>query len=57
VYGQVIQLDWYDTGNPADYLIAQFAFALAHPSYVPVLRGLAHKGSAPAALTPRRSCG
>lgn len=40
VYGQVIQGSWYDTGNPADYLIAQFAFALAHPSYGPTLRDL-----------------
>lgn len=38
VYGQVIQGNWYDTGNPADYLVAQFAFALAHPSYGPMLR-------------------
>lgn len=41
VYGQVIQGHWYDTGNPADYLIAQFAFALAHPEYGPALRDLA----------------
>ncbi|MCC5577452.1 UTP--glucose-1-phosphate uridylyltransferase [Microtetraspora sp. AC03309] len=41
VYGQVIQGRWYDTGNPADYLVAQFAFALAHPEYGPVLRRLA----------------
>ncbi len=40
VYGQVIQGKWYDTGNPADYLTAQFAFALAHPSYGPLLRDL-----------------
>ncbi len=40
VYGQVIQGRWYDTGNPADYLVAQMAFALAHPEYGPVLRGL-----------------
>lgn len=40
VYGQVIQGSWYDTGNPADYLTAQFAFALAHPSYGPLLRDL-----------------
>ena len=32
------QLD--DTGNPADYLVAQFASALAHPGYRPVLRRL-----------------
>lgn len=43
VYGQVIQGDWYDTGNPADYLVAQFAFALAHPGYGPALRRLAHE--------------
>ena len=41
VYGQVIHGDWYDTGNPADYLVAQFASALAHPAYGPVLRRLA----------------
>lgn len=41
VYGQVIQGRWYDTGNPADYLIAQFASALAHPEYGPILRQLA----------------
>ncbi|MGW6921382.1 UTP--glucose-1-phosphate uridylyltransferase [Streptomyces sp. NPDC054950] len=40
VYGQVIQGRWYDTGNPADYLVAQLAHALAHPEYGPVLRGL-----------------
>jgi UTP--glucose-1-phosphate uridylyltransferase len=40
VYGQVIHGRWYDTGNPADYLVAQFAFALAHPSYGPMLRAL-----------------
>ncbi|MEU7968270.1 UTP--glucose-1-phosphate uridylyltransferase [Streptomyces sp. NPDC049097] len=40
VYGQVIQGRWYDTGNPADYLVAQMAFALAHPEYGPVLRDL-----------------
>ncbi|WP_329138739.1 UTP--glucose-1-phosphate uridylyltransferase [Streptomyces sp. NBC_01476] len=41
VYGQVIQGRWYDTGNPAAYLIAQFASALAHPEYGPPLRRLA----------------
>jgi UTP--glucose-1-phosphate uridylyltransferase len=41
VYGQVIQGRWFDTGNPADYLVAQFAFALAHPNYGPLLRDLA----------------
>lgn len=40
VYGQVIRGSWYDTGNPADYLIAQFASALAHSDYGPLLRGL-----------------
>ncbi|MGI5133956.1 MULTISPECIES: UTP--glucose-1-phosphate uridylyltransferase [unclassified Streptomyces] len=40
VYGQVINGRWYDTGNPADYLVAQMAFALAHPEYGPRLRGL-----------------
>jgi UTP--glucose-1-phosphate uridylyltransferase len=43
VYGQVIQGRWYDTGNPADYLVAQMAFALAHPEYGPVLRRLARE--------------
>ncbi|NKY36615.1 UTP--glucose-1-phosphate uridylyltransferase [Nocardia speluncae] len=38
VYGQVIQGRWYDTGNPRDYLVAQFASALAHPDYGPLLR-------------------
>ncbi|MBO0855555.1 MAG: UTP--glucose-1-phosphate uridylyltransferase [Nocardia sp.] len=41
VYGQVIRGRWYDTGNPADYLVAQFASALAHPTYGPLLRNLA----------------
>jgi UTP--glucose-1-phosphate uridylyltransferase len=41
VYGQVIDGRWYDTGNPADYLVAQFMAALAHPDYGPILRGLA----------------
>ncbi|MEV5570102.1 UTP--glucose-1-phosphate uridylyltransferase [Spirillospora sp. NPDC052269] len=40
VYGQLIQGRWYDTGNPADYLVAQMAHALAHPEYGPILRGL-----------------
>lgn len=40
VYGQVIQGRWYDTGNPADYLVAQFASALAHPQYGPLIRHL-----------------
>lgn len=38
VYGQVIRGRWYDTGNPKDYLVAQFATALAHPEYGPLLR-------------------
>ncbi|MEV0295029.1 UTP--glucose-1-phosphate uridylyltransferase [Nocardia sp. NPDC050710] len=40
VFGQVIRGRWYDTGNPADYLVAQFASALAHPQYGPRLRQL-----------------
>jgi UTP--glucose-1-phosphate uridylyltransferase len=48
VYGQVIDGHWCDTGNPADYLVAQFAFALAHPEYGPVLRKLAHDLEGPA---------
>ncbi|MFF0490748.1 UTP--glucose-1-phosphate uridylyltransferase [Nocardia sp. NPDC003482] len=40
VYGQVISGRWYDTGNPADYLTAQFASALAHPEYGPLLRDM-----------------
>jgi UTP--glucose-1-phosphate uridylyltransferase len=40
VYGQVIQGQWYDTGNPLDYLTAQFAAALADPAYAPHLRKL-----------------
>jgi len=41
VYGQVISGRWYDTGNPADYLVAQMASAMAHPQYGPLLRELA----------------
>jgi UTP--glucose-1-phosphate uridylyltransferase len=41
VYGQVIQGQWYDTGNPLDYAIAQFAAALAVPDFAPHLRRLA----------------
>jgi UTP--glucose-1-phosphate uridylyltransferase len=41
VYGQVIHGQWYDTGNPLDYLIAQFAAALADPASAPYLRRLA----------------
>jgi UTP--glucose-1-phosphate uridylyltransferase len=52
VYGQVIQGRWFDTGNPADYLIAQFATALSHPEYGPVLRRLARDLGAPAAEPP-----
>ncbi|WP_405180423.1 UTP--glucose-1-phosphate uridylyltransferase [Nocardia sp. NBC_01377] len=40
VFGQVISGRWYDTGNPADYLVAQFASALAHPEYGPLLHQL-----------------
>jgi UTP--glucose-1-phosphate uridylyltransferase len=40
VYGQVISGRWYDTGNPADYLVAQMASALANPQYGPLLRQL-----------------
>ncbi|GIH05865.1 UTP--glucose-1-phosphate uridylyltransferase [Rhizocola hellebori] len=40
VYGQVISGRWYDTGNPADYLVAQMASALAHPQYGPLVRQL-----------------
>lgn len=40
VYGQVIQGKWYDTGNPADYLVAQFASALRDPEYGPALKAL-----------------
>ncbi|WDM16030.1 UTP--glucose-1-phosphate uridylyltransferase [Streptomyces lavenduligriseus] len=47
VYGQVIQGTWYDTGNPADYLVAQFAHALARPDYGPVLRDLARRLDGP----------
>ncbi|MYQ49163.1 NTP transferase domain-containing protein [Streptomyces sp. SID4985] len=43
VYGQVIRGEWYDTGNPADYLVAQMAHALAHPEYGPVLRELVRR--------------
>jgi UTP--glucose-1-phosphate uridylyltransferase len=46
VYGQVISGRWYDTGNPADYLVAQMAFALAHPEYGPLLRRLVENGDA-----------
>ena len=41
VYGQVLKGRWYDTGNPADYLIANFAACLAHSEYGPLLRRLA----------------
>lgn len=49
VYGQVIQGRWYDTGNPADYLVAQFASALTHPEYGPLLRRLAYDMDDPGA--------
>jgi UTP--glucose-1-phosphate uridylyltransferase len=41
VYGQVIEGQWYDTGNPLAYLTAQFAAALADREYGPHLRRLA----------------
>ncbi|MEV0643941.1 UTP--glucose-1-phosphate uridylyltransferase [Phytomonospora sp. NPDC050363] len=41
VYGQVISGTWYDTGTPLNYLLAQFAAALAHPVYGPQMRKLA----------------
>ena len=47
VYGQVIAGRWYDTGNPTDYLVAQFASALAHPEYGPILRDLTERHAAP----------
>jgi len=40
VYGQVIQGRWYDTGNPADYLSAQFAAAMADADQAAQLRKL-----------------
>ena len=40
VFGQVISGRWYDTGNPADYLVAQIAAAVAHPRHGPLLRHL-----------------
>ncbi|RJO69150.1 UTP--glucose-1-phosphate uridylyltransferase [Nocardia panacis] len=43
VFAQVIQGRWYDTGNPADYLVAQFASALAHPQYGGHLRRMANE--------------
>jgi UTP--glucose-1-phosphate uridylyltransferase len=46
-YGQVIQGTWYDTGNPGDYLVAQFASALAHPEYGPLLRRLVNPSEGP----------
>ncbi|MFD8148143.1 UTP--glucose-1-phosphate uridylyltransferase [Streptomyces sp. NPDC059708] len=51
VYGQVISGRWYDTGNPADYLIAQMATALAHPEYGPLLRKLALESGDPHTTT------
>ncbi|NUR57703.1 MAG: UTP--glucose-1-phosphate uridylyltransferase [Catenulispora sp.] len=53
VYGQVIAGRWYDTGNPVDYLVAQFASALADPEYGPVLRELARETEAPDAAGDR----
>ncbi|PZG09161.1 UTP--glucose-1-phosphate uridylyltransferase [Nonomuraea aridisoli] len=48
-YGQVISGRWYDTGNPGDYIIAQLAFALAHPQYGPMVRQFVNSadGAAP----------
>jgi UTP--glucose-1-phosphate uridylyltransferase len=40
VYGQVIHGKWHDTGNPRDYLTAQFAAGLADPAYAAHLREL-----------------
>ena len=62
VYGQVIRGRWYDTGNPGDYLVAQFASALAHPDYGPLLRQLARDldntlGAERPALPERRARG
>jgi UTP--glucose-1-phosphate uridylyltransferase len=51
VYGQVIDGHWYDTGNPTDYLVAQFASALAHPEYGPVLRELARESDGAARVS------
>ena len=52
VYGQVIRGRWYDTGNPGDYLVAQFASALTHPEYGPMLRGLARDLDTPGSTDP-----
>jgi UTP--glucose-1-phosphate uridylyltransferase len=54
VYGQVISGRWYDTGNPADYLVAQMASALAHPQHGALLRHLAcgHDDSGQTSPTP-----
>ncbi|MCX5103667.1 UTP--glucose-1-phosphate uridylyltransferase [Streptomyces sp. NBC_00439] len=46
-YGQVIEGRWFDTGNPAAYLEAQFATALRHPEYGPRLRELARSLDTP----------
>jgi len=43
VYGQLVRGRSYDTGNPADYLVAQLAVALAHPEHGPVLRRFARE--------------
>jgi UTP--glucose-1-phosphate uridylyltransferase len=51
VYGQVIAGHWYDTGNPTDYLTAQFMAALAHPDYGPILRDLAARHGTHATAT------
>ncbi len=44
---------WYDTGNPADYLVAQMASALAHPEYGPLLRRLVSELEAAGGHAPR----
>ncbi len=52
VYGQVIKGRWYDTGNPADYLVAQMAQALAHPEYGPILRRPGRRTRSPPCCRP-----
>ena len=51
VYGQVIRGSWYDTGNPADYLIAQFASARHTPGYGGMLRELVERSKPLASRT------
>lgn len=45
LYGQVVEGRWYDTGNPAGYLVAQTALALADPGQGPVVRQLARESA------------